>query len=208
MNEQTVYIPPEEDDEKMLLIKDEPEFSKKRTVVIIVSLFYMFYVKMYLLVIFGITRPQRQFIQDFLKTPLFWYNMAFLAINIIPYIILAIKKTPDDNYPVLKNIIKTKTKLSRKSSVLRIVVFSALCNFNVVQLLEMVIYPVLYWYNYGQSSVTCNSIVAFSLYLTAFYLSLKIWIMFVTSSYRAVFDTFTIWRFAMQRSRSSDAVQV
>ncbi|KAG2207233.1 hypothetical protein INT47_012286 [Mucor saturninus] len=134
--------------------------------------------------------------------------MAFLVINIIPYIILAVKKTPDDNYPVLKNIIKTKTKASRKSSVLRIIISSALCNFNVIQLLEMVIYPVLYWYNYDQSSVTCNSIVASSLYLTAFYLSKNLWIMFVTSSYRAVFDTFTIWRFAMQCPGSSDTVIV
>lgn len=173
-----------------------------------ISLFYMLTVLMQLKISSSITQTQRQYVQYFINTPLFWYNIAFFVITIIPYSIIACRKTPENDYLIMRNILKTENKISRIQLTLWNISNNALCIFNVKTLLEMVIYPILYWYNNDQTGVTCNTIIASFFYLGAFYCSLEIWTMFVTVTYRAVFDTFTLWKFAMQRSRVSETVQV
>lgn len=149
----------------------------------------------------------RRILRDYIRPPIFWYNVVFSGITLIPYIVLIFMKTPDEEYPAVKN----NWPLLKHASRLKVSLFTLVMNatniYNIGTGVSTFIFPVLFWYNsYNLGVISLTAIVLSLFYLCALYLSYKVWGVIIKYVYYSVFDTNTMWKFAIQKLRPYEAI--
>lgn len=149
----------------------------------------------------------RRIYGDYIRPPIFWYNVVFSGITLIPYIVLIFMRTPDEKYPAVKNNWPFLKHASRLKVLLFTLVMNATDIYNIATIMSTFIFPVLFWYNsYNLGVISLTAIVLSLFYLCALYLSYKVWGSIIKHVYYSVFDTNTMWKFAIQRLRPYEAI--